>query len=81
MNHMWIRTRQEEKSHLWGREPCWMWSLSSDERWKNDPFMVRISIYTEEGHLRRVCVFLKGDHWPHTSLLAVAAAAGPAEGI
>lgn len=57
--------------------------LISDEQWKKDPFMVGIpfscdsSPCTEEVHLRRVCVFLKGDNWPHTSLLA---AVGPAEG-
>lgn len=36
-----------------------------------------LSLYSKEGYLRRVCVFLKGDHWPHTFLLAVL---GPAEG-
>lgn len=45
--------------------------------WEFHSAATSLSLYTKEGHLRRVCVFLKGDHWPHTSLLAVV---GPAEG-
>lgn len=52
------------------------WTVKESSLYGENSFQLLPSLYIKEVHLRRVCVFVKGDDWPHTSLLALVGPGG-----